>query len=89
MISKTNNLTGAMVALLIGGTVAATPASAWTRYQNNNTGAVVGDMTLGAAMGAAASQNRTMTTVTLPCRRLLRGMVMPRLMARMTAIDGV
>ena len=62
MISKTNILTGAMVALMIGGTVAATPAAAWTRYHNTNTGAVVGaaigGMALGAAIGAAASQNR-------------------------------
>jgi hypothetical protein len=62
MISKTNILTGAMVALLIGGTVAATPASAWTRYRSANTGAVVGaaigGMALGAAIGAATSQNR-------------------------------
>jgi hypothetical protein len=62
MISKTNILTGAMVALLVGGTIAATPASAWTRYHNNNTGAVVGatigGMALGAAIGAAASQPR-------------------------------
>jgi hypothetical protein len=62
MISKTNILTGAMVALMMGSTVAATPASAWTRYHNNNTGAVVGaaigGMALGAAIGAATSQNR-------------------------------
>jgi hypothetical protein len=62
MISKTNILTGAMVALLIGGMLAATPASAWTRYHNNNTGAVVGaaisGMALGTANSAPASQNR-------------------------------
>jgi outer membrane lipoprotein SlyB len=56
MISKTNILTGAMVALLIGGIVAATPASAWTRYHNNTgaiVGAAIGGMALGAAIGAA------------------------------------
>jgi hypothetical protein len=62
MISKTNILTGMTVALMIGGTVAATPASAWTRYRNNDAGAVAGaaiaGMAVGAAIGAAANQNR-------------------------------
>jgi hypothetical protein len=62
MTNKTNILTGAMIALMIGGTMAATPASAWTRYRNNNAGAVAGaaiaGMAVGAAIGAATSQNR-------------------------------
>jgi hypothetical protein len=93
MISKTNILTGAMVALMIGGTVAATPAAAWTRYHNNNTGAVVGaaigGMALGAAIGAAVARTVTMIMVTMPRRRRPRSMVMLRRMATITAIDGV
>jgi hypothetical protein len=62
MISKTTILTGAMIALMIGGTVAATSASAWTRYRNHDAGAVaeaaIAGMAVGAAIGAAANQNR-------------------------------
>ncbi len=62
MNSMKKIITGAAVALMIGGTMAATPAAAWTRYHNNNAGAVAGaaiaGMAVGAAIGAATSQNR-------------------------------
>ena len=62
MLNKTNIITGAMVLALAGATFAATPAAAWTRYRNNNAGAVAGaaiaGMAVGAAIGAATSQNR-------------------------------
>ena len=61
-MNRTNMTTGAMVLALAVATFAVTPAAAWTRYHNNNTGAVVGaaigGMALGAAIGAAANQNR-------------------------------
>lgn len=61
MISKTNLLTRALGALMIGGMMAASPAKAWTRY-HNNAGAVVGaaidGMDLGATISAATSRSR-------------------------------
>ncbi len=55
-------ITGTAVALMIGGTMAATPAAAWSRYRSNNAGAIagaaIGGMALGAVIGAAASQPR-------------------------------
>ena len=55
-------ITGTAVAALMAGTLAATPAAAWSRYRNNNAGAIagaaIGGMALGAAIGAAASQPR-------------------------------
>lgn len=52
-------ITGTAVALIIGGSMAATPVAAWGyRYDNGAAiaGVVVGGMVLGAAIGAAASQ---------------------------------
>jgi hypothetical protein len=54
-------ITAAAVALMIGVTMAATPAAAWGYRHDNGAaiaGAVVGGMALGAAIGAAASQPR-------------------------------
>jgi hypothetical protein len=59
MNSMKKIITGAAVALLVGGTMAATPAAAWGYRHDNGAaiaGAVVGGMALGAAIGAAASQ---------------------------------
>jgi hypothetical protein len=61
MTSLKKIITGAAVALMIGGTMAATPAAAWGYRHDNGAaiaGAVVGGMALGAAIGAAASQPR-------------------------------
>ena len=61
-MNRTNMTTGAMVLALAVATFAVTPAAAWTRYHNNNAGAVagaaIGGMALGAMIGAAASQPR-------------------------------
>ena len=53
MITKTNILTGAMVALMIGGNVAATPASAGDG--GAIAGAAIGGLVVGGMIGAAAS----------------------------------
>ena len=61
MTSMKKIITGAAMALMIGGTMAATPAAAWGYRHDNGAaiaGAVVGGMALGAAIGAAASQPR-------------------------------
>ncbi len=54
-------ITGAAVALMIGGTMAATPAAAWG-YRHDNGAAIasaaMGGLALGEAIGAAASQPR-------------------------------
>ncbi len=65
MTSLKKIITGTVVALMIGGTMAATPAAAWWDggygygYHSNGAaiaGAAIGGMALGAAIGAAASQ---------------------------------
>jgi len=60
MTNSRKIIAGSAVALMIGATMAATPAAAWGRYHNNNgaavAGALVGGMALGAAVGAMASQ---------------------------------
>ncbi len=59
MNSLKNIITGTAMALIIGGTMAATPAAAWGYRHDNGAaiaGAVVGGMALGAAIGTAASQ---------------------------------
>jgi hypothetical protein len=59
MTSLKKIITGSAVALMIGGTMAATPAAAWGYRHDNGAaiaGAVIGGMALGAAIGAAASQ---------------------------------
>ena len=51
----------AAVTIMVGASVAATPAAAWSRYYNNGgavAGAAIGGMALGALLGAAASQPR-------------------------------
>ena len=57
MTSLKKIITGTAVAALMAGTMAATPAAAWSRYRNNNAGAIagaaIGGMALGAAIGAA------------------------------------
>jgi hypothetical protein len=65
MTSMKKIITGAAMALMIGGTMAATPAAAWWDggygygYHSNGAaiaGAAIGGMALGAMIGAAASQ---------------------------------
>ena len=61
MTSLKKIITGAAVALMIGGSMAATPAAAWGYRHDNGAaiaGAAIGGMALGAAIGAAASQPR-------------------------------
>jgi hypothetical protein len=61
MISMKKIITGAAMALMIGGTMAATPAAAWGYRHDNGAaiaGAAIGGMALGAAIGAATSQPR-------------------------------
>jgi len=59
MTSLKKIITGAAMALMIGGTMAATPAAAWGYRHDNGAaiaGAAIGGMSLGAAIGAVASQ---------------------------------
>jgi hypothetical protein len=59
MTSMKKIITGAAVALTVGGAMASTPAAAWGYRHDNGAaiaGAVVGGLALGAAIGAAASQ---------------------------------